>query len=158
MTRVTEHLSVEEFACRDGTPYPARWVDTRLRRLCEALEELRATCLEVVGPTDSTGRRLRCRLRVLSGYRTPAYNRKIGGARKSRHMSGDAADVVFEWWSEDAQKWVLLFPERVHELALALLDVGAVRLGGLGAYPGFTHVDVRPGGRLARWRGKRVES
>ena len=33
-------------------------------------------------------------IRVTSGYRSPALNRAIGGARKSMHMTGNSADIV----------------------------------------------------------------
>ena len=32
-------------------------------------------------------------IRINSGYRTPEYNAKIGGAKKSKHMLGLAADL-----------------------------------------------------------------
>jgi len=32
-------------------------------------------------------------LAISSGYRSPEYNAKVGGARKSRHMKGDAVDI-----------------------------------------------------------------
>ena len=31
---------------------------------------------------------------INSGYRSPSYNRKIGGASKSQHTLGTAADIV----------------------------------------------------------------
>ena len=33
-------------------------------------------------------------LRVLSGYRTPAHNRAVGGARHSQHVHGRAIDLA----------------------------------------------------------------
>jgi uncharacterized protein YcbK (DUF882 family) len=32
-------------------------------------------------------------VKVNSGFRTPEYNAKVGGAKKSQHMSGKAADI-----------------------------------------------------------------
>ena len=32
-------------------------------------------------------------IRVNSGYRTPAYNKQIGGATNSQHCKGEAADI-----------------------------------------------------------------
>lgn len=37
---------------------------------------------DVVGP-----------VRIVSGYRDPAHNRRVGGATSSRHMAGDACDI-----------------------------------------------------------------
>jgi len=41
-------------------------------------------------------------LTVNSGYRNPAYNASVGGATYSRHMYGDAADLVSSTLSLDA--------------------------------------------------------
>lgn len=32
-------------------------------------------------------------VRMTSGYRSPEHNKKVGGARSSKHMSGDAIDI-----------------------------------------------------------------
>ena len=32
-------------------------------------------------------------IRITSGYRTPAYNKQIGGATNSQHCKGEAADI-----------------------------------------------------------------
>jgi uncharacterized protein YcbK (DUF882 family) len=130
---ITPHFSASEFACRDGTPYPPGWIETRLRPLCETLEVVRAA---VGGPIE-----------ILSGYRTEAYNRKIGGARLSQHVQGRAADIRMGRAS------------RIHEVVLDLWREGKLpNLGGLGAYPSFTHLDVRPVGKLVRWSGSRLSN
>jgi len=133
-TKITPHFALGEFACHDGTPYPVEWVESRLRQLCELLEEIRR---EVKAP-----------VRVLSGYRTPVYNRRIGGARASQHVEGRAADIIVD----------SMTVPRLHAAILDLhrTDVGAAALGGLGRYPGFVHVDVRIVERLARWTGGRL--
>jgi zinc D-Ala-D-Ala carboxypeptidase len=47
-------------------------------------------CQDLLEPV----RELTGRLRINSGYRCPALNAAIGGARTSAHMAGRAADVV----------------------------------------------------------------
>jgi len=103
--------------------------------LCEAMEVARA----IVGKG----------FYILSGYRSPEYNKKLpGAARKSQHMEGRAADIQVIGYS----------PEKLHDLFLELHNMRRIRLGGLGLYPTFVHVDVRPGQRLARWTGTRQTS
>jgi len=133
--RITQHFRSEEFDCRDGTAYPARWIESRLRPLCEQLELIRA---ELGGRGIS----------ITSGFRTPEYNRSIGGARASQHMDGRAADFVVAGRT----------PQIVHDRVLAMYNAELLEIGGLGLYPRFTHIDVRQGDRLARWGGSRIES
>lgn len=131
---VTPHFDTDEFASKDGTPYPAARVQTHLRPLCwEVLERIRE---EVDGPIE-----------VISGYRTPARNRRVNGARASRHIEGDAADI----------RTKRLPAPKLHALILRMYAEGRLPLlGGLGRYVGFVHVDIRPTRHLVRWRGKRT--
>lgn len=70
-------------------------------------------------------------LRIVSGYRTPETNKRVGGAADSRHVHGDAADIPTGL-------------VRLHQAEAA----GAT---GIGTKDGWVlHVDVRPGGP-ARW-------
>jgi len=74
-------------------------------------------------------------IHVLSGYRCPEHNKAIGGAPKSQHMQGKAADIRVEGLD-------------VEELANC---ADAIGFGGIGTYrkQGFVHVDVRD--RKTRW-------
>lgn len=131
MTLLTPHFYVTEFDCRDGTPYPSEWVETRLRPLCEDLELLREKC----GGHPIT---------IVSGYRTKEWNERVGGADDSRHLYGDACDFV-----------ISKVPARtVYDLANAMQETGILRCGGLAYYAQrvpFVHLDIR--GRRARWQG-----
>lgn len=99
-------------------------------RLVAALELLRAELAHRVGAVVA--------LRVISGYRTPEYNRAIGGASRSRHMTGEAADVQAYIIATGAP----VSPGTVQSAAFALQAQGSI--GGVGSYPTFTHVDVGP--------------
>lgn len=134
--RLTPHFTIQEFATHDGTPVPADRVDD-YRRLCERLlEPLRV----IYGPCT-----------VVSGYRHPAYNRQIGGAKRSAHMGGRggglnavAADVRFA--RGDPRRWA--------RSAEPLLARHFPPGGGLGTYEGrggWIHVDNRS--YRARWTG-----
>lgn len=130
--KITKNFALEEFHCHDGTPYPAEWETDRLIPLCEQLELIR--------------KHFNAAVTVLSGYRTEEYNRKIGGAKASQHVQGRAADITIQGYSA----------ARVHLGILDMCDRKEIELGGIGGYPGFTHVDVRPGTRLVQWYGSRV--
>jgi uncharacterized protein YcbK (DUF882 family) len=135
-TLITPSFAVEEFACRDGSPYPKELIGSRLLPLCQVLEVVR----------EAAGGRP---LRIISGFRSEAYNRKIGGARASQHVQGRAADIQHP----------KLTAGELHTLVLDLYRAGKLpHLGGLGAYVSFCHLDVRATDRLVRWSGSRIGS
>jgi uncharacterized protein YcbK (DUF882 family) len=80
-------------------------------------------------------------IHVNSGYRTPSYNKKIGGAKRSKHVCGMAADFTVE--GHDLQY--------IFDTIEALIAAGRMRQGGLSLYKTFVHYDVR--GVKARWPG-----
>ena len=114
---VSDHFKVFEFACHDGSElvyiHPA---------LAALVEKIRTT--------------LGHSININSGYRTPSYNESIGGAKHSRHKTGQAADLS----SRHAT------PREIYLIAKDLNP------GGLGGYNTFVHVDVQ--GNSRRW-GKR---
>lgn len=91
------------------------YVVTRIRDLCKALEPIR----KALGP-----------MHITSGYRDLISNHKVGGARNSRHLHGDAIDFVSEDWS----------PEQVYA------QLNPIWHGGLASSTnmGFTHIDLGP--------------
>ncbi len=134
MGDITEHFSRREFRCSHGLLGP----ESLLMRLCANLEVLR----EAVGNVP---------IRVISGYRCAPCNRACGGARRSRHMAGDAADIVVEGWEV----------EDVARVIYSLIREGRMCEGGVGVYfrgrttqrEPFVHYDCR--GYPARWRQMR---
>ena len=77
---------------------------------------------------------------VISGFRTPEHNTRIGGAARLLHMEGRAADLT-----QTCTDLVTMC--RAAESALIKYKIP----GGICIYPrsNFIHVDVRP----QRWRG-----
>lgn len=73
--KISPHFKLSEMACKDGSDKVLYSTE-----LMAKLEELRAY-------GDFT-------VSINSGYRTPAYNKKIGGASRSQHRFGTAADIV----------------------------------------------------------------
>lgn len=126
--KITEHFHLEEFACHDGTKYPSEWVYSRLMPLCGELEIIRAAL------NDRP-------MIVVSGFRTPTHNEKIGGVQSSQHLLGKAADIVVEG----------LKPSAVHSVISQLYKDKKITIGGLGLYQGWVHVDIRQGNHLAMW-------
>jgi uncharacterized protein YcbK (DUF882 family) len=130
---ITTHFRVEEFASHDGEAYPVAWIQPRLIPLCLVLETVR----EVFDRP----------MVIISGYRSPSHNAKVGGAKQSQHMEGRAADITI----------VNVAPADVHATILELYNAGKLpQLGGLGVYPGWVHVDIRervPADHLAQWSG-----
>ena len=76
-------------------------------------------------------------LHVTSGYRPPAYNRKVGGVSNSTHIDGLASDIYSDYLSTD----------ELYDICDRVIG----DKGGVGYYPvqGFIHVDIR--GYRARW-------
>ena len=124
--KLEENFHISEFKCKDGTKVPEEYLDN-VKKLAKNLQVLR----------DFLGKPII----VISGYRSPKYNRRIGGARRSQHMLATAADI----------KVPGLDPRDVKEAIVTLIKEGKMDSGGIGLYKTFTHYDVR--GRNARWYG-----
>ncbi|MEW6488637.1 MAG: DUF882 domain-containing protein [Thermodesulfobacteriota bacterium] len=79
------------------------------------------------------------RVRVISGYRSPAYNEQLrkrgrGVAKNSLHLEGKAIDFLIPGLSN----------RKLAQLARSLAA------GGVGSYPTFVHIDTGP---VRSWRG-----
>lgn len=72
--QLTKHFKVKEFACKDGSPVV--FIDDYLYNILEILRN-----------------KLEKPVIINSGYRTPEWNKKCGGAKYSYHMRGMAADI-----------------------------------------------------------------
>lgn len=75
---------------------------------------------------------------ITSAYRSPAYNKAVGGAPLSRHKENDALDLIPK--NATSRK---LFN------ALLKMRQGGSFKGGLGLYKSFVHLDTR--GTNATW-------
>ena len=130
MTKLTKNFSLKEFRCKDGTDVPDEYMDN-VQELAENLQVLR----------DHLGKSIR----VISGYRSPKYNRKIDGARRSQHLTASGADI----------KITGLLPVEIKVIILDLIREGKMKEGGIGVYKGFLHYDIR--GKKVRWFGKGIK-
>lgn len=94
------------------------------------------------------------KLRLMSAFRTPTYNRAIGNATsRSRHIHGDAADILADDFNRDGtidRRDAMILMNAVNKL-----DTAGIFQGGASIYPPngshgwFVHTDTR--GRAARW-------
>jgi len=113
--KMSAHFSLDEFLAPNDPNRPSLAVLANLRQLAAVLEIIRA--------------RVGRPLKITSGYRSPSYNRAIGGAASSLHTTGMACDIAA--------------PDDM--LQLAGLASIIQEIGGIGIYPGrgFIHVDIR---------------
>ena len=130
MTKLTKNFSLKEFRCKDGTAVPDEYMDN-VQELADNLQVLR----------DHLGKSIR----VISGYRSPKYNRKIDGARRSQHLTASGADIKVKG----------LLPVEIKVIILDLIREGKMKEGGIGVYKGFLHYDIR--GKKVRWYGKGIK-
>ena len=122
---ITPNFRWSEAKCKDGTAVP---------------QSLKRNAIRHAWNLERFRHRLGDRsLSIMSWYRHPDYNRRIGGASQSRHMQADATDYGRE--SVNAIGRARFFREA---------NV-VFKNGGVGDYPaGSAHTDSR--GWRARWR------
>lgn len=128
--QLSKNFKKSEFKCKDGTEVP----DELMENLEELVENLQIIREHIGRP-----------IRVISGYRSPKYNRRIGGARRSQHMTAKAADIRVSGLS----------PKELRQIIVTLIKEGKIKKGGVGLYTSFVHYDVR--GRNTRWKGSGIK-
>lgn len=106
---LSEHFKAKEFQCKDKTE--GLLVASEL---IETLEKIR--------------NHFNAPVIINSGYRTPNWNNKIGGATNSYHCKGMAADIIVKGHSSQE---VAKYTDSIMEQ------------GGVIRYTNFTHIDVR---------------
>lgn len=121
--KLTNNFSLSEFECKCGCKMPT-FVKENVKELAENLQVLR----DVVGRIDLT-----------NAYRCKEHNADVGGSTNSQHIKGKAADI----------KSNTLSPSEIASITDDLMKSEKFKLGGIGMYNTFTHVDIR--GYKARW-------
>ncbi|SDO29344.1 Peptidase M15 [Halomonas shengliensis] len=119
MTQVSRHFKRAEFACHCGK--------------C-GFDTIDAQTLEIL---EAVRQHFGMPVIVTSAARCRSHNAAVGGAARSQHIYGRAADIKVAGTPPDAvHDWIAeTFPS-----------------ASLGLYRTFVHVDTRTGGP-ARWRG-----
>lgn len=155
-TRVSPHFTLGQFLCKQQSEHNPKYLVLRERLLLK-LEYL-------LGLVNRKGHAADTFV-VMSGYRTPFYNREIGSAKHSRHLWGGAADIFIDVEPCDGVMDDLNadghIDKRDADYLYDLIEAEHTRreyapfIGGLGQYgttPAhgpFVHIDVR--GFRARW-------
>jgi len=114
---------MDEFECKCGCVMP-EFVKKNVQELAENLQVIR----DVYGKIDLT-----------NAYRCKEHNADVGGSVNSQHLKGKAADIK----SSDIK------PKDMAAIVDDLMKCESFKLGGIGIYNTFTHVDIR--GARARW-------
>ena len=117
MGDISPHFNRSEFECQCGCGFNTVDVET-----IAILEDVRQHFMKPI--------------QITSGCRCAKHNRSIGGAKKSKHIFGNAVD--FQVASTD--------PETVYNY----IDSKCPNIYGLGLYSSWVHFDPRAG--RARWR------
>ncbi|NTW50074.1 MAG: hypothetical protein HGB19_10150, partial [Chlorobiales bacterium] len=161
-TQVSPHFKLKQFLCKE--PGKTRYLVleemliVKLEHILQKVNELGYTCET---------------FDVMSGYRTPFYNRSIGNVKFSRHVYGSAADIFIDEKPKDGVMDDLNKDGRIDKQDAEVLygivedmygggNVSMQLVGGLGVYNRtashgpFIHVDVR--GSQARWGMKSQKS
>ena len=121
--KLTTNFSLNEFNKRNyNVPTDV------LRNLIDLAKNLQVLRDEVKKP-----------IKITSGYRPAELNAKVGGATKSRHITGQAADFKIEGYT----------PKQVAAVIEKLIAAGKMKQGGIGTYSTWVHYDTR--GTAARW-------
>jgi len=122
--QLTTNFHIREFKCNDGTQVPY-----------ELLANVGVLAAQLQALRDFIG----IPIHINSAYRTEAYNKKIGGANESQHLLAKAADITTKMHT----------PKKLAKIVEKLIKQGKIKIGGIGIYPGFLHVDTRD--IKARW-------
>jgi uncharacterized protein YcbK (DUF882 family) len=110
--RLAPNFTRGEFACRCGCG--ANYIR---QETVDVLQKIR----DIIGKP----------IQVTSGVRCERHNRRVNGARRSKHLTGEAADIR-------------VIGKSPREVALVANQVLGPR-GGVKAYATFCHVDIRSG-------------
>lgn len=153
-TRLSEHFTLRQFLCKQESEYP-KYVILK-ESLLVLLEGLVQAVQKAGYPVDTFG--------VISGYRTPYYNKRIGNVPNSRHVYGDAMDFFVDMDKDgnmddlngdgqnnraDVDLLYRIVESFKQQAGNRLLTGGVGRYYKASHHGGFVHMDAR--GFRARW-------
>src|SRR5688500_9570925 len=110
--QLTKNFHIREFKCKDGSPVPVELIPNVLE-LAKQLQVIR----DFIGEP----------IHLNSAYRSPDYNKRIGGVANSQHVLAKAADCTTKNKT----------PKQFAAIVEKLIKEGKVKIGGIGIYKGF---------------------
>lgn len=122
--KLSKNFDWNEFQSKDGAVMPDD-IKENIKLLVKELEIIRSA--------------LGKPMKVNSGYRSPEWNKKVGGKSQSFHMQGMAVDFYVPGMTI----------KQIKDTIESLISQGKIKQGGLGTYPTWVHYDIR--GTKARW-------
>jgi lysozyme len=129
--RKIKYFNVDEVFFRGAS-------DKKLKLNTEPPEKLWDNMWRTIEVADKARHKHGKPIKIASAYRSPKYNKAIGGATKSQHVQFNALDLKTS------------APKTLHKILLDMRNKGEFK-GGLGLYKTFVHIDTR--GNNADWRG-----
>lgn len=117
---VSKNFKINEFACKDGSNVPEEYLPN-VFKLATQLEIIRTHLGQPIV--------------INSGYRTKMYNKRVGGAVASQHLTASAADIVVMGYTS----------QYVFTIIRSLMRAGAIAGGCVILYKNFVHYDIRGG-------------
>lgn len=116
--QIAQNVHLKELSCRCGCATPPE----RLPALVTL-----GFCLQRIRDNFNAP------IYINSGYRCTAHNTSVGGAARSFHVSGMAADIRIKD----------VHPQIVYKHIILLMQKGLILSGGIKCYPSFVHYDIR---------------
>lgn len=115
MERITNNFTMEELTA-SATAKRLKIDNTPTKEVRDSLTKLTTTILQPI--RDEWGKPII----ITSGYRCPALNKAVGGAKASQHMYGQAADIKVGGRKENKE---------LFDLILKMKDEGKIKFGQL---------------------------
>ena len=143
--RIAGNFRIRDFVCRDSV-YRRCLFDADHKFYWLIDQELLYAVIELQKELDRRGFS-RHSFRIRNGHRHPRKNEAVNGAGLSRHINGQAIDMVIGDVDGDGA-----YSSEDKDIILEIVDKAVIGdRGGVGRYPGSrtVHIDVR--GFRARW-------
>tara|TARA_R110000851_G_scaffold103340_17_gene220346 strand:+ start:2771 stop:3421 length:651 start_codon:yes stop_codon:yes gene_type:complete len=124
-------------------PVPEEYV-ANVNELMTQLTIIKAAVADKMNVTPSEAR-----ITIVSGWRSPAHNRRVKGATGSHHLTGKAADfriyIRAKKQEDGKRKWSLVDQKIVFAVCKNLMKRRKIMLGGCKAYIAYrwVHYDTR---------------